>query len=216
LKLRLGSDCNYADLMNLATKMRSLEKLYLYLHDNFDSTNVNGNDFLSCLVDHATGLKYLRLEIYGMEHSTTALEKLAQLNLRELSIVGQDIHNSTLVAWGNGFGEQLTSLKIFGVAFDNGFMALIYKSPHLRYLDINSAGITDHSLQAVATTCLDLRRMTMTYCPEITLNGVQGIIDACSQLKTVAVLGNRGYVSCPAGLKIGKYRKINFEKEYKY
>jgi len=69
-------------------------------------------------------------------------------------------------------------------------------------------GYATRSLEAISSFCSNLRRLDMSHCSNITLKGVQGILDARPLLKTLLANGRDWF---PEELKVEKYRKVNFE-----
>lgn len=127
-------------------------------------------------------------------------------------LTGKDIiRDHHLAAWANGFGSRLECLKLplnrdAHAITDDGLLALIKKSPQLRYLKLRSAMFTDRSLHEIPASCPLLRELELGS-NNVTAIGAKAVIDGCSQLKCLQLWRLSTINWFPEKLFTGKCKK---------
>jgi len=137
-------------------------------------------------------------------------------NLKEFGFSGGSVENFQLCGWNGEFSSRLEIIKMphSFYAINTGLGAMIKNTPRLRYLEMGSASVSEHTLRLIAACCPDLCELELVRCEKITRLGLQAIINACRRLKRLQLRGcGRRYGWFPSELVVAKYRKIVFFKD---
>lgn len=216
LGLHLFKNCTTASLKFLAINLRQLEELRLFGPTDFLAPAASQPSISPLVISTiAANLVHLkRLSLHSVFSQSNVFKSLSQLKfLKELSIAGKGVvRNPQIMAWKKGFVSQLEilNLPLSRFATDTGVTTLIKMAPRLRQLSLDATRMTDESLIAISASCPRLRELQLSSCKNLTLVGLQAIIDGCLQLKVLQLRGEGIPGRFPSYLAVGKYRKIKF------